>query len=127
MVSGRIGKAYDAIAPAYAARNAAISPALADLGERVLRLATVAGPRPRVLDVGCGAGGDLAWLRARRADATGTASRGWTCARGSRCAIARMSGSTGRSKNASICSGVYGHPNPWSSHQRTRPRSEPAR
>ena len=63
-----MGNAYDAIAPAYAERNAAMPAVLVDLGHRVLGLA---GSRPRILDVGCGAGRDAAWLERRGARVTG--------------------------------------------------------
>ncbi len=68
MIEDRMGRAYDAIARAYAERNAAMPAVLVDLGHRVLALA---GSRPRLLDVGCGAGRDAAWLERRGARVTG--------------------------------------------------------
>jgi len=64
----RIAAAYDHIAADYAVINAAMPPNLAELATRFLaRL----GPDARVLDVGCGAGRDMAWMEARGATVTG--------------------------------------------------------
>jgi SAM-dependent methyltransferase len=56
--------AYDRIAPTFAAVNAEMDPAVVELGERFLRLAgrdARASALP-VLDLGCGAGRDMAWM-----------------------------------------------------------------
>jgi ubiquinone/menaquinone biosynthesis C-methylase UbiE len=68
MTGERMAAAYDRIAAEYAAINAALPPALVDIGGRFLaRL----GPDGRVLDVGCGAGRDMAWMEAQGAQVTG--------------------------------------------------------
>lgn len=70
-VGDRMRRAYDAIAPLYAAHNAAMPEALVALGHRVLALAGATDAAPRVLDVGCGTGRDMAWFEARGAKVTG--------------------------------------------------------
>ncbi len=60
--------AYDAWAETFAERTAAMPRALAALGERVLARSPAT---PRVLDVGCGPGRDLAWFEERGATVTG--------------------------------------------------------
>ncbi len=67
-VGDRVRVAYDLIAPAYAVRNAAMLLILAGLAERLLKRAGSGAP---ILDVGCGAGRDMAWLESRGADALG--------------------------------------------------------
>jgi len=68
MTAERVAAAYDRIAADYAVINAAMPPTLAELATRFLaRL----GPDARVLDVGCGAGRDMAWMEARGATVTG--------------------------------------------------------
>jgi len=60
--------AYDHIAADYAVINAAMPPHLAELATHFLgRLS----PDTRVLDVGCGAGRDMAWMEARGVTVTG--------------------------------------------------------
>lgn len=68
MVARRTSAAYDRIAADYAARNAAMPPNLLDVGARFLARA---GPGRHVLDVGCGAGRDMAWLEAQGAEVIG--------------------------------------------------------
>lgn len=67
-VSGRVALVYDGIAAEYAARNAAMPPELVAAGARFLALV---GPGARVLDAGCGAGRDMAWLEGRGATVVG--------------------------------------------------------
>ena len=68
MTNDRMKSAYDTIAAEFARQNNALPPALKSLADNVLALA---GAGPRVLDVGCGAGRDMAWLEAHRAQVTG--------------------------------------------------------
>lgn len=73
-ITGRVRAAYDRIAPDFAARNAGMPAEYSDvLGPRLLRAAgRLAAPAPvRVLDVGCGAGRDMAWLEAQGASVVG--------------------------------------------------------
>lgn len=67
-VSGRVALVYDGIAADYAIRNAAMPAELIEAGERFLALVE---PGARVLDVGCGAGRDMAWLEGRGAPVIG--------------------------------------------------------
>ncbi len=67
-VGRRIGAAYDRIAADYAVRNAAMPSDLLALGVRFL---TLVGPGARILDAGCGAGRDMAWLEGQGAVVTG--------------------------------------------------------
>lgn len=60
--------AYDKIATTFAATNAAMHADLIAGGERFLALT---GPVARVLDLGCGAGRDMAWLEGQGARVTG--------------------------------------------------------
>lgn len=60
----RTQNAYDRIAPAFAAKNAAMPPNLAALADT---LAQHVGPQDLIADIGCGHGRDTAWLeRANR-------------------------------------------------------------
>ena len=60
--------AYDSWAETFAERTSQMPSELAALGERVLgRFST----SPRILDVGCGPGRDMAWFEARRATVVG--------------------------------------------------------
>jgi ubiquinone/menaquinone biosynthesis C-methylase UbiE len=59
---------YDQIAARYAKVNAAMPPELADAAARFLELI---GREALVLDLGCGAGRDVAWLAARGAQVVG--------------------------------------------------------
>jgi ubiquinone/menaquinone biosynthesis C-methylase UbiE len=68
MISQRIAEAYDRIANDFARINAAMPDTLADCGHRFLSLI---GPDARVLDVGCGAGRDKAWMEAQGTHVTG--------------------------------------------------------
>jgi ubiquinone/menaquinone biosynthesis C-methylase UbiE len=76
-VDHRMRDAYDRIAPGFAVRNAGMPAEFRDvLGPRFLeqarRAAAAAGaPAPAVLDVGCGAGRDAAWLASGGAAVTG--------------------------------------------------------
>lgn len=67
-ISSQVSAAYDRIAADYAVRNAAMPPTLIDLAERLLKRI---GPAARVLDVGCGAGRDMAWLEDHGLDMVG--------------------------------------------------------
>jgi len=68
MTAERVAAAYDHIAADYAVINTTMPPHLAELATRFLaRL----GPGTRVLDVGCGAGRDMAWMETRGATVTG--------------------------------------------------------
>jgi ubiquinone/menaquinone biosynthesis C-methylase UbiE len=68
MISRRTAEAYDRIADDFARIHAAMPETLADYGHRFLSLI---GPDGRVLDVGCGAGRDMAWMEAQGARVTG--------------------------------------------------------
>lgn len=64
----RMSSAYDRIAPLYAHKYAEMPPELIDFGQRFLdHLA----PQPLLLDAGCGAGRDMAWLEAHGAEVQG--------------------------------------------------------
>jgi ubiquinone/menaquinone biosynthesis C-methylase UbiE len=67
-IGHRVAAAYDQLAAAYAEKNAAMPPAYLDLGPRFLALVQ---PGRAVLDVGCGAGRDLAWLTEHGASVVG--------------------------------------------------------
>jgi ubiquinone/menaquinone biosynthesis C-methylase UbiE len=67
-ISRRIAAAYDQVAEAYAEKNAVMPPVYLDLGPRFLALVCPGLP---VLDVGCGAGRDLAWLTQQGARVVG--------------------------------------------------------
>ncbi|MGH2351732.1 MAG: class I SAM-dependent methyltransferase [Chloroflexota bacterium] len=72
MISQRVRAAYDLIAPAFAARNAAMPTELLDLGTGFLDLLRAsAGAAPWVLDLGCGAGRDMAWMERQGARVAG--------------------------------------------------------
>lgn len=60
--------AYDRIAARFEQLNAEMPESLVTLGDRVLQHLP---PRPRILDVGCGPGRDMAWFEAREALVTG--------------------------------------------------------
>ncbi|HEY3191035.1 MAG TPA: class I SAM-dependent methyltransferase [Solirubrobacteraceae bacterium] len=60
--------AYDAFAPAYAQRHAAMIPALVAAADRFLSLLGGAGP---VLDLGCGPGRDAAYFAERKLSVVG--------------------------------------------------------
>lgn len=68
MTSDRTVAAYDQIAALYAKRNAAMPEDLATLATRFLELVRQGA---KILDVGCGAGRDMAWMEARGARVTG--------------------------------------------------------
>ncbi len=68
MTTKRMQGAYDAIAAQYAVINAAMPQALMNAAARFL---TLAGPSARVLDVGCGAGRDMAWFERHGVPVTG--------------------------------------------------------
>jgi len=67
-ISNRIRAAYDRIAPDYAALNAAMPRESVDAGTRLLGLV---GTGAQILDAGCGAGRDMAWLEGQGARMTG--------------------------------------------------------
>ena len=67
-ISDRIRAAYDRIAADYAALNAAMPRESMDAGTRLLGLA---GAGAQLLDAGCGAGRDMAWLEAQGAQMIG--------------------------------------------------------
>jgi ubiquinone/menaquinone biosynthesis C-methylase UbiE len=58
----RVQKAYDQIAAQYAAVNAAMPPEVAASARRFLELTS---HQARILDLGCGAGRDMAWFEAQ--------------------------------------------------------------
>ena len=64
----RIQAAYDQIAPHYAARNSEMRDGLIDLATQFLELT---GQPTHILDLGCGAGRDMAWLEAQGASVVG--------------------------------------------------------
>ncbi len=64
----RIQTAYDQIAPHYAARNNEIRDDLIDLAAQFLEMMDKPA---HVLDLGCGAGRDMAWLEDRGASVVG--------------------------------------------------------
>ena len=68
MISQRTTEAYDRIAADFARINTAMPERLIDYGYRFLSLI---GPKIEVLDVGCGAGRDMAWLEAQGVYVTG--------------------------------------------------------
>jgi ubiquinone/menaquinone biosynthesis C-methylase UbiE len=68
MTTERIRAAYDQIAPRFATMHGAMPGNYLEIGARFLMLA---GPSLRVLDVGCGAGRDMAWLEAQGAQVIG--------------------------------------------------------
>jgi SAM-dependent methyltransferase len=72
-VGPRMRAVYDRIAPAFAARNAALPGAVRAAGPRFLTLVQRAagGRRPAVVEAGCGPGRDMAWLEAAGAAVTG--------------------------------------------------------
>jgi ubiquinone/menaquinone biosynthesis C-methylase UbiE len=68
MIGDETQATYDRFAAHYATINAAMAPELAAAAGRFLQLA---GPAARVLDVGCGAGRDVAWMEVRGATVSG--------------------------------------------------------
>ena len=55
--------AYDQIAARFAERNAAMLPYVIELGEKLLEMVKNTGSEsPRLLDLGCGTGRDMAWF-----------------------------------------------------------------
>jgi ubiquinone/menaquinone biosynthesis C-methylase UbiE len=66
--SKRVAAAYDRVAAEFAEKNAMMPAVFLEVGPRFLALA---GSGARILDVGCGAGRDLAWLSAQGADVVG--------------------------------------------------------
>ena len=64
----QIAEAYDHAAVEFAQINAEMPQQLLEMGTQLLaRL----GPAPRILDLGCGSGRDMAWLEAQGAVVTG--------------------------------------------------------
>jgi ubiquinone/menaquinone biosynthesis C-methylase UbiE len=68
MSTNQTRAAYDQIAARYAQVNAAMP---AQLATAAARLRQLVGPRALVLDVGCGAGRDMAWLERLGLNITG--------------------------------------------------------
>jgi len=64
----RIEDAYDGIAPEYARSNAEMPPEIIERGIRFLAYLALGA---RILDVGCGAGRDMAWMEERGFSVTG--------------------------------------------------------
>ncbi len=60
----RMAEAYDQLADDYAVVNAVMPPHLIEFGHRFLSLT---GAHARIIDIGCGAGRDMAWLEAQGA------------------------------------------------------------
>ena len=67
-MNDQMKSAYDTIAAEFARQNEALPPALESLALKVIELG---GASPHILDVGCGAGRDMAWLEAHGAIVTG--------------------------------------------------------
>ncbi len=67
-VHARIQKAYDQIAPHYAARNSEMRDGLIDLAAQFLELT---GQPAHILDLGCGAGRDMVWFESQGAFVVG--------------------------------------------------------
>ncbi|HEX6483750.1 MAG TPA: methyltransferase domain-containing protein [Ktedonobacteraceae bacterium] len=70
MVRHQAEEAYDLITQQYAVRHQAMPPRIVELGERFLGYLA---PGARLLDVGCGAGRDMAWMEAHGFRTTGIA------------------------------------------------------
>ncbi len=68
MVTKRMQAAYDQIASQYAKINGAMPEPLIALAGRFLSLT---GHNPRIVDVGCGAGRDMAWFEHQGVQVTG--------------------------------------------------------
>lgn len=68
MISRRIREVYDQSAYQYATRNADMREGLAETAVRFVR---ALGQEPSVLDLGCGAGRDMAWLEQQGARVVG--------------------------------------------------------
>jgi SAM-dependent methyltransferase len=67
-INQRMAAAYDQAAPRYAELNAVVPDHFLEVAPRFL---AQAGPGETMLDLGCGAGRDLAWLSAQGADVVG--------------------------------------------------------
>src|SRR5262245_11152044 len=67
-ISWRVQRAYDQIAELYASRNNAMAGNLLALAERLRRHV---GPAGRIIDLGCGAGRDMAWFESQGQRVTG--------------------------------------------------------
>ena len=63
-----MAEAYDHLAREYSVVNAAMPADLVDFGHRFLSLT---GAEARIIDIGCGAGRDMAWLEAQGAAVIG--------------------------------------------------------
>ena len=68
MTGDQTREAYDEIAAQFAVNNAAMPEELVSVADRFLQLV---GAGARILDLGCGAGRDVAWLEARGAAVVG--------------------------------------------------------
>ncbi len=68
-IHAHMRQAYDRIAPYYAAKNSEMRGGLVHLGMQFLKLLDQPS---HVLDLGCGAGRDMAWLEAQEASVIGT-------------------------------------------------------
>jgi ubiquinone/menaquinone biosynthesis C-methylase UbiE len=67
-INQRMAAAYDQVAAEFARQNAVVPDHFLEVGPRFL---AQAGPGATILDLGCGAGRDLAWLSAQGADVVG--------------------------------------------------------
>jgi SAM-dependent methyltransferase len=67
-INRRMAAAYDQVAEEFARRNGVVPDHFLEVGPRFL---AQAGPGAVILDLGCGAGRDLAWLSAQGADVVG--------------------------------------------------------
>ncbi len=68
MVSRRTREVYDRSARQYATRNANMREEVAETGARFMQMLR---ERPRVLDLGCGTGRDMAWMEKQGASVIG--------------------------------------------------------
>lgn len=67
-INRRMAAAYDQVAAEFARQNGVVPDHFLEIGPRFL---AQAGPGATILDLGCGAGRDVAWLSAQGADVVG--------------------------------------------------------